>query len=460
MVEKNNKKEALLKTKARKYSIKEGIFSSSRASFGDLYISPFAIAVNASNSMVSLLTSILGLLGPLGQISGSKFLEKFSRKQILRKTIFFESLMWLPLILIAFLFYKGIVIEMLPLLILITFAIYTILLNMGHPAWFSWMGEIVEEKHRGKYFSKRNLILGFVSVILAIISAVFLDYFKKQGGIMFGFMILFLLAFITRLIARKILKKQYEPKIKLKKTDHISFWEFISNAPKTNFGKFTIFRSLIGFSAAIASPLIAVYLLRYIGFSYVDYMIITLGGTFVSLFILEFWGKFSDRYGNYRTMVLASIIIPLVPLLWILNTSIIYLLLIPSLASGIGWAGIHLAAGNFIYDNVPPQKRGLMVSYFNMVWGIGVALGAGVGAFLIKFLHSSFIEPLILIFIISAIARIIVAIWWLPKIKEVRETKKFSIDKALKHLIFKGAKLTLIEEAHEIMSIKRYIQTK
>ena len=57
-------------------------------------------------------------------------------------------------------------------------------------------------------------------------------------------------------------------------------------------------------------------------------------------------------------------------------------------------------------------------------------------------------------------ARAIVAIWWLPKIKEVRETKKFSVHKSFKHLIFKEAKPTFIEEAHEIMSIKEYFEKK
>jgi len=449
-----------LKKESRKLSIKEGIFSSIKGSFGDYYISPFAIAVNASNSIVSLLTSIIGLLGPLGQMAGSRLIEKNSRKKILRKSIFLESLSWLLLIGIAILFYNGIIKEVIPILVLVAFGIYTILLNIGHPAWFSWIGDIVDEEYRGRWFSKRNFIVGFISIVIAIIASIFLDFAKKNEYTMFGFMILFLLAFISRLMSWKVFKKQYEPKLILKKTKHFSFWKFLINASKDNFGKFTIFRALIGFSAAIASPLIAVYLLRYIGFSYTKYIIIILGGIFVSLFALEFWGKIADRYGNYRVISLSSIIIPIVPILWILSPKMIYLLLVPSLLSGVAWAGLHLAAGNFIYDNVSQQKRGLMVSYFNMVWGIGIAIGAGIGAFLIYALKTSFIEPIIAIFIISALCRAITVVWWLPKIKEVRETKKFSIHKTFKQIIFKGAKATLMEEAHEIVSIKRYFEEK
>ncbi len=321
------------------------------------------------------------------------------------------------------------------------------------------MGDLVSERYRGRWFSKRNLLIGFSSIVLGIAAAFFLDYFKENEWTMFGFMILFFLAFTARLFCWKTLKKQYEPKIKLKKGYYFSFWDFIINAPKNNFGRFTIFRALLGFASSICSPLIVVYLLRHIGFNYTNYMIIILGGTFVSLFALELWGKFADKYGNYKTIAFATIFIPIVPILWILSSSMLYLLLIPSILGGIAWAGFHLAAGNFIYDNVSQQKRGLAVSYYNMALGIGVFLGAGLGAILIKFLNTTIIAPIILVFIISSIARMLVVFFGLPTIKEIRKIKKLST-KALGDIIFKKAKPVLFEEVHEIISIKKYLTTK
>ena len=48
----------------------------------------------------------------------------------------------------------------------------------------------------------------------------------------------------------------------------------------------------------------------------------------------------------------------------------------------------------------------------------------------------------------------------IPKIKEIRKTTKLNGTKALRNLIFKHGKSTLIEEAHEIMSIKEYLRSK
>jgi MFS family permease len=460
MVKKDSEKIKEKKYRARRYFIKEGIFASARNSFGTNFISPFAIAINTSNSLVALLSAVSGLLGPLSQTFGSRLIEKYSRKKIVLKAIFLESLTWLPLIAISVLFYKGILTNTLPILLLLFFSLYIISTNFGHPAWFSWIGDVVNKKFRGRWFSKRNLIVGFVSVILTISASFFLDYTKKNNWIMFGFITLFSLALLSRLTCWRILKKPYEPEIKLRKGYYFSFWDFIIKAPKNNFGKFSLFRAILSFSTSISAPLLVIYLLRNLEFSYAIYMIIILAGTLFSLTVLNLWGKFSDKYGNYRILCITSILIPTIPILWILSPSPIYLILMPSLINGVSWAGFNLASSNFIYDNVSTQKRGVAISYYNMLNGIGVFLGAGLGALLIKILATSYIEPILLIFLIGGVARMIVVFIFLPKIKEIRKTKKLTGSKTFKNIIFKEARLALSEEAHEIMSIKKYLETK
>ena len=139
MKRKENLKE--LRHSSRRLSIKEGIFSSAKSSLGDRFIHPFAIAINTSNPMVALLSSITGLLGPLSQLFGSRLFKKSSRKKVILKTVFIESLMWLPFIAIAILFYKGISIAFLPLFLMLAFSAYTIISNLHYPLWFSWIGD-------------------------------------------------------------------------------------------------------------------------------------------------------------------------------------------------------------------------------------------------------------------------------------------------------------------------------
>ena len=449
-----------LKHNARRRSIKEGIFASMKGSFGDHYILPFAIAINVSNSAVAFLGSISGLFGPLSQIFCSKLIEKYPRKKIVLKSIFFESLIWLPLIAISILFYKGILTEILPLIFMLFFSMYIFIANVGVPAWFSWMGDLVDGKYRGRWFSKRDMIIGFISAVLAIIASFFLDYLKKNSLTMLGFAILFSLAFISRLISWWILKKQYEPKMKLDKAYYFSFWDFLRQAPKNNFGKFSMFRAFFGFASSMSSVLLAVYFLRILEFSYANYMIITMSVTLFSLIFLELWGKFADAHGNYLVLYISSFLISTIPVLLILSPSPFYLVLVPQFISGFSWAGFNLASGNFIYDNVSPQKRAIAVSYYNMVVGIGVFLGAGFTALLIKFLTINLIKSVLIIFVLSSLARLFVILWWIPKIKEVKKIRNSINSRVLKKIIFRDVKPTLLEEVHHIMEIKKYLKEK
>ncbi len=454
-----SKKIRELKHGARRKSIEESIFTSARGSFGEHYISPFAIAINSSNSLIALLSSVSGILGPLTEIFSSRLIGKHSRKKIIMRFVFFECIAWLLFAFVAFLFYKGLLVNSLPLLLLLFFSLYTVFISSVSPAWFSWHGDIVDEKFRGRWFSKRSLIMGFATVILTILAAFFLDYLKKNGMIMIGFMALFLMAFATRTVSLRIFKKMYEPKIRLKKKDYFSFYDFLTNAKDNNFGRFAIFNGIFDFAAYISLPFVTVYLLRYLEFSYLTYMAIILSGSLLSLFFLGIWGKIADKYGSYVVLRITSVMIVFIPVLWVLNPSPIYLVFVPSLVSGVSRAGFELARKEFIYDNVREEKIGFAISYHHMINGIGIFLGAGLGAFLIKFIKTDFVEPLILIFFISGFLRMLVVLFGMGKVREVKRVKRFRGGKSFVWVMSKEAKPTIVEEFHEIRSIGNYLKT-
>lgn len=429
------------KEKARKSSVIEGSFAAVQTSIGDNYIAPYALALNANNLHISLLSSIPGLLGPLSQNWGSKLIEKYSRKKIALFGVLFQALTWLPIIILAYLFYKGIWTSMLPLLLIIFFSAYTIFGNLAGPAVFSWMGDLVSENQRGKYFSFRNRVTGFFSLVCTLIAAFLLDFFKQHSLLLLGFVIFFAVAMIFRFISRQLFKKIYEPKLKLEDGYYFSFWQFIKRAPKNNFGKFSIYVALLHFATAIAGPFFAVYMLKDLQFSYVIYIIVAITQTASGLLFMPLLGKFSDKYGNYKLIKLSSIFVSIFPIFWLFSSSPLYLIFVPQLIVGIAWAGFNLAVGNFIYDTVTPQRRGIAVSYYNVLIGIGVFIGATLGGLVAKYATINFMNIFLFLFLISGIARAIVSIIMLPRIKEVREVKKFDGNRALKNLVLRTVRL-------------------
>ena len=312
-----------LKHHSRRLSIKEGIFWSARVSFGDHFIAPFAIAINTSSPIVALINTLWNL-STATQIFGAKLSDNFSRKKIISNTTLINSLGFLLLAVIGFLYLKNIMVEYLPIFLFVDLFILLSAAGIGHPAWFSLIGEIVDPKYRGRWFAKRTTILTFTTIVLTIAAAFILEYFKKTQNEILGFVIFFLIAFIARFSCVKLLRNHYEAprkKIKEKRTRLI---ELIKEFKGTNLGKFTLFRGLLAFAVGITSPLVAIYLLRNLELSYVTYIFISLSGMIFSVIFLNLWGKIADKYGNYLVMILTTGLIPLTPLLWILSKSKIW----------------------------------------------------------------------------------------------------------------------------------------
>ena len=423
-------KENRLKTKALNLSIREGVSHSVMIGAGNSFITPFALALRATNFQIGFLASFAGFVGPLAQLGSIHLMEKFSRKKIVIVSVFLQAIMWLPIAALVYLFSKGILLNYLPLLLIL---FYSLLIGIGaisEPAWFSWMGDLVSEKERGRYFGKRMRITKFVAMIAMLIAGFLLDFFKTGGLVLAGFSILFLVSAFSRLTSSYLFSKQYAPKMKLRKGYYFSFFDFIKHSYKTNFGRFVFFVGLMYFASFIASPFIAVYLLKDLGFSYLLFTFIVLVEAFFSIMAFKFWGVFGDRYGNKVIMIICSVFIPLVPVLMIFSPSPIYLIFVPFLISGIFWAGFDLSAFNFVYDSVNPEHRALCATYRNVVIGLGIFFGSIIGGILTKYLSVEFISRfgfssiLLFIFLISGIARALVALVFLPGIKEVRKTKK------------------------------------
>ncbi|VVB78561.1 Multidrug resistance protein MdtG [uncultured archaeon] len=424
-----------LKEKSRNYSIKDGLFSTIKDSILGNYITPFAIAINSPDYMIGLLSSIPGLLGPISEWRSSRLIGKHTRKKIILKSVFFEILTYIPLTLTALLFYYGIITSFLPMILLIAFSLYTITANAGSPAWFSLIGDLVDEDKRGRWFGKRTAIFSVITIFSALIGAALLDFLKSKDLAIFGFALLFLIAMIARIFSRYYLSKHHEPEIKIEKDHYFSFATFIKKAPFNNFGRFAIFRALLTGAQYIAGSFFTVYMLKDLHFSYITLIIVNISATVFTLLCINWWGKFSDKYGNYQVLKITVILIGLCPITWLFNKNPIYLILVPQLLSGIGWGGFNLAASNYIFDCVTPQKRGLALSYADLLNGIGVFIGGLIGAILVVTIKTNLMNVLLIIFLISGICRLAVGFIMLPRIKEVKQKEKFHGREKLKSIL-------------------------
>ena len=429
-MEKIDKKEEIeLKKKSLKYSIKEGSATSIMSGAGESYIVPFALVLNATNYQIGFLSSFVGLLGAASQVLSSKLVSKFKRKKIVLVGVTLQATMWLLLMTLGILAFKGIINQYAAIIFIGIYCIYSIIGNMAGPSWFSWMGDLVPARKRGKYFSKRNKIVGLIAMISTLIASAILDFTKQMNIVLIGFIILFGFAAIGRYISVYYFTKHYEPELKIEKENEFGFFTFIKKAPFNNFGRFAIYLGLITLASHISGPFFAPYMLRELGFSYTTFVIIKISLGLFSIASLSLWGKIGDTYGNRKLMKIGSFGIAIVPILWIFNHNPIYLIFVVQLLAGFSWGAFNLGVSNYIYDAVTPQKRAACVAYFTMINGVGIFIGALFGGLLLDKVSINFMNSFFLIFLISGVLRGIISLIFLPNIKEVKEIPEENIKK-------------------------------
>lgn len=427
------KEDCKLKEETKKISVKEGIAAGIMDGAGVKYITPYALAIGASNAQIGFLTSIPTLLGNFSQLFTYKAIEKYSRKKVIALGVFLQALMWLPILFVGYLyFYGGINHGFSATLMILFYTLFTLFGSFISPAWNSLMKDDVE-KDRGNYFGNRSRIIEFIGLIVMLICGLLLNFFSDIN-LFLGFCVLFGIAFFARIISAHLLNKHYEPKLKLEKGYYFTLTQFIKRIPKSNFGKFTVGVALIHFATYIASPFFAVYVLKELSVNYAVWTLIVVFNILGLLIFVPFWGRFSDNYGNLKVLKWTGLLIPIVPLLWFLTffvvkinfaSAIIYLLIV-ELFSGFVWAGFNLCARNFIYDAVTRQKLALCISYYNVLSGIGVFVGATLGGLIASMNFNFFgIGPILFIFLLSALIRFLSYFVLMPKIKEVRGVKEY-----------------------------------
>lgn len=406
--------------KSLKYSVADGSAHSVMIGAGEQYVSPYAISLNATSSQIGVLSSLPPLAGAIFQLFSPKAIDWMkSRKNVILIAAFLQAVMWLPILFIPLLL-KSFQVDM----IILFFTLYAIFGSFAAPAWMSWMGDLVPENQRGTYFGLRTKITSTLLFIGIVGGGLILNKFSSIG-LFWSFGILFVSAMVFRLISWYFLLNMYEPKYEPRANAYFSFTDFIKRLSKSNFGQFVLYVCCLNFAVYIATPFFALYVLRDLNWTYMQYMIYLGASVLVAYITMTAWGEYSDRFGNKIIFSICGILVAIIPFLFLLSTNW-WFLVGANAFSGLAWAGFNLSAANFVFDTVTPEKRARCTAYYNVLNGISLFLGAMFGSLLLVWIKDPlvFVSVIPIVFFISGAARLLVSLIFIPRIKEVRQVEK------------------------------------
>jgi len=408
--------------KTKSYSVVEGSGYNIMVGFSEQYIVPFALRLGATNPQIAILSSVPTFLGSMSQVIGARLSEKFtSRKNVVASLALIQGILLIPLFLIPFLTRSMVVLTAL-------FSLHMVLSNMCAPAWNSMMGDLVLDKERASYFARRNKSL-ITALFFSILAAGLILHFFEGLNIWAGFGVLFSISFFGRMISWVYLSKHFDPPRRFHSANPLPFREFIKNIKGNAFGKFALFRISIAFSAMIAVPFFSVYMLKNLGFSYIQYSLVLLAPMIVKAFTSTYWGAYSARLGNRNIMYVSALLVAIIPLIWALagfffesNALIIFLLvLLAEIISGFAWGGFELTTFNYMLDASEKQDRARLFAYFNVLFGSAVLVGGLLSSFLVGYFAAIQIGvgAIMAVFFISFVLRFFSVVSFLPRVPEV-----------------------------------------
>jgi len=368
-------------------SVWEGGFSTVWGALtGGAFLTGFALSLHANSFAIGLLTAIptfAGLVQVLSSYSGERLK---TRKPLAGGSALIGRMLFLPILLLPIFIHVGAII---PFLFLFT-ASY-VLLNISVPAWTSWMTDLVPADYRGRYFGRRNMILGVVGMVISLPAAWFLDYTTKQHHwANLGFGTLFGVAVVAALAAYACIQRQPEPPKTQAGTAQddagvaAAVAYFKAPFADPNFRRLMIFNTLFGTGQFFAAPFFTVYAIQVLKLNYVWLTIYATLTSISTLASMPLWGYLGDKFGNKPLLAIGVWGVFTLPIAWMWTSpqhgALTALLLVEiNLIGGMFWAGVALTQFNLLIGFSPTGKTSIYVATMASVTGLAGGLAPMLG---------------------------------------------------------------------------------
>ncbi len=410
--------------------------------WGGVFITGFALHLGAKNIHIGLLGAIPMLAGIVQPLASYLADRCQSRKLFVAPLVFLYTLLW-----------AGI--ALLPLIpggseqLFWFFFLYTItniVVMMTNPPYISWLGDMVPEDIRGRYFGRRNLMAGLAGMLFALGMGKFIDIVPKNIGFPFVFGLGVLFAFIEGII----IAIQPEPPKEASEGRSLKK-ELVEPLKDGNFRLFTIANSLWNFAVLLPGQFFTVFMLRYL---HLSYTVIVLVGTVSGIFGLIFqplFGYLTDKYSNKPILILTSAAACLIPFFHIFMSpqlplfSLVLLYLI-NIVGGTVWAGIGLAQFNLLLALSPPEKRISYVGTSSALASLAGAMSPFLGGLVVNALEGMRtnllgveLTDIKVLFIASTLLRLLA----LPLLKMIKEERERPAMEVIREVV-KGKPLPML----------------
>lgn len=374
----------------------DGVMWAVMVGIGESYFPAFVLAIGGSQVAAGLTATVPLVCGSVLQLVSHRGLRRAgSYRKWIVLVASVQAAVFVPLAIAAAAGEFGGQSAPRGLLVAAVFAAITVYWAAGQaggPAWTTWVGVLVPRRIRARYFGRRTRA-NYAGVLAGVLlGGALLDAGAHAGRYVAAFVALFSIAAAARGVSAWYLSRYSQPPRLERPHDdnHLPLRAALARLfrPGDSGGRMLRFMLLLQFSAMVGGPFFTPYMIRQLHFDPGEYMLwlaVSLLGKMAALPVL---GWLAHQIGARAVLWFAAVgIVPLSALVPVSDNAG-YQLLIQSLG-GVAWAAYELSTFLLLIERLPDRERTSLLTTFNLLNSLAIALGSLAGGALLSALGES-----------------------------------------------------------------------
>lgn len=233
--------------------------------------------------------------------------------------------------------------------------------------WTDWMGDVVPEGKRGRYFGFRAGLVGVVGMLANLGAGWFLDRMAAP----LNFQIVIGVSVLCALLGIVLYLFPYEPPVAKTPVSLRATFSAPWNDP--NFRRFLSFSVYWQASVLLAAPFVIPYFLGELKMSFTQIALWSSIASSCALLTTTGWGWVADHVGNKAVLAIGTYLAgAALPACWILagltgNLTFIWL---SAVFDALAWGAIGPALFNLALASAPKANRAAFIAMFSLATGV------------------------------------------------------------------------------------------
>lgn len=333
----------------------------------------FAIHLDASNTMVGLLTSAPALINILWLTPAARIVEgQQSHMPLVLSAGFLQRLSYLFIALMP-----SMIRSHRPEALVVLVTLTALPSALSSLAFTSLLADAVPQRRRAEVIGVRHFLSGISSAIAVLIGGKLLDLIPFP----LNHQSLFFIGFLASLISLRYVSRIQAPRIVTAPKARPSLspaelWKLADN--NRNFVRFTLSSFVFHWGLFLPAALYPIYWVKHLhaSDSWIGLMATFSDATAVLAYLL--WGKVTARRGNRPVLFVSTLGLVLYPVLTGLSPSVEPLLLV-AIVGGTFAAGVNLALYNTLLEVCPQERQPIFVALYTALTNVAGFLSPMLG---------------------------------------------------------------------------------